>query len=104
MVIVDDNKVKTVEYGYGDANDNTTAPSRQTLSKNNTNNITSLQDKRWIGKLTSDTCPVTGSSLTKRVYVKITAEDNSVQVYRYRWYIPSLQSQYVPILYGRDVG
>jgi len=91
VVIVEDKKVSKVEFGVtstssGSSNPpSNTAPSTwYTLTKNNDFTTTDTVDKRWVGPLT--VAALTSSS-SRGFYVRITAEDNTVQVYRYWQYI-----------------
>jgi len=92
VVIVEDKKVSKVEFGItgnaAAAPTSATAPNSWVdLTKNNDYTTTDTDGKRWTGTLTSPDRP--SSSSYREVYVRITAEDNTVQVYRYVQYVSS---------------
>jgi uncharacterized repeat protein (TIGR02543 family) len=89
VVIVEDTKVSKVEFGINDNNattmtDNNPPSAWTTLERNNDFTTPDTTNKRWIGTLT--TAPPSSSGL-RGVYVRITAEDGTEQVYRYVQYV-----------------
>jgi hypothetical protein len=84
VVIVEDDKVSKVEYAINSA----ASPASVTwkaLTKDETNNISSLTDKRWVGTLeAADNLAASG---TRYIFVRITAENTVEQVYRYSQYL-----------------
>jgi uncharacterized repeat protein (TIGR02543 family) len=92
VVIVEDKKVSKVEFGITD--NATAAPTSVIppdnwieLTKNNEYTTADTDGKRWIGTLTSPDRP--GASSYREVYVRITAQDGNVQIYRYVQYVSS---------------
>ncbi|MDR2717076.1 MAG: InlB B-repeat-containing protein, partial [Treponema sp.] len=90
VVIVEDKKVSKVEFGINSGNAETTlndnsAPSTwHVLAKNDEYTTPDTVGKRWTGPLT---VAAPTSSSVRGVYVRITAQDGTVQVYRYVQYI-----------------
>jgi hypothetical protein len=90
VVIVEDEKVSKVEFGInkGDTGtslkDNSVPATWYVLDRNNEYTTPDTVDKRWAGP-TTVAAPT--SSSVRAVYVRITAEDGTEQVYRYVQYI-----------------
>jgi len=81
VVIVEDEKVSSVEFGQNSGADtvNSEPPdSWITLTRNNDNATPDTQNKRWVGSVSG---APTGTKT--RLFVKITAEDGTVQYYSY---------------------
>jgi hypothetical protein len=90
VVIVQDTKVSKVEFGINNGEegtslkDNSVPTTWYTLTKNNEYTTPDTVDKRWTGPLT---VAAPTKSWVRAVYVRITAEDGTEQVYRYVQYI-----------------
>jgi len=84
VVIVQDENVSKVEFGINNTNTTTPPSTYKQLTKNDDYSAPDIEGKRWTGTLTE--ANLTGSG-TRGVYVKITAQDGTVQYYRYIQYV-----------------